>query len=155
MYFKLQHHAIDKLMNLSGSSVKVYLTLGLFADFRTGKCWPGYKKLKELTGITSGKQIKKALDSLTKADLIEVDRRGNKNYYTVKKERWYDEYLQSEEWKAISAAVIERDGKCMTCGSKRRLVVHHVTYDNVGHEKLEDLITMCWKCHNRHHGVSG
>lgn len=154
MYFKLRHDAIEKLMDCSIVGIKTYLALGSFADFRTGKCWPGYKRLKAMTKCSSGSRLKKALDELVQADLISVEKKGNKNHYVVKKDRWYDEYLQSDEWKAISASVIERDGKCLTCGRKASLVVHHVTYARVGHEELDDLITLCFKCHNRHHNIS-
>jgi len=55
-----------------------------------------------------------------------------------------------KHWETIRAKVLERDGKkCMECGSANKLEAHHLTYENEGCEKLEDLITLCKSCHAR------
>lgn len=60
----------------------------------------------------------------------------------------YKKYLSSLEWKSIRDKRIQMDGyKCTYCGSRENIIVHHTTYENVGHEKLDDLITLCKKCH--------
>lgn len=68
----------------------------------------------------------------------------------------YNEYIKSDEWKYKRKEVLERDGfKCRLCGamgSGYSLHVHHNSYDNLGNEPLEDLITLCKECHERHHG---
>lgn len=65
----------------------------------------------------------------------------------------YDTYIgSSKAWKEKRAAVLERDHyRCKICGSCMDLHVHHVTYERLYHEELDDLITLCGKCHRRLH----
>lgn len=68
--------------------------------------------------------------------------------------RWesYEEYLLSEEWKWKRDFIIARDGyKCALCPSVMNLNVHHSIYSRWGAEKPIDLITLCRKCHAKHH----
>lgn len=68
----------------------------------------------------------------------------------------YQAYLESPEWKALRKAVLKRCGKiCERC--HRYLVdnVHHLTYERVYHELLEDLQGLCRPCHSFLHGDSG
>lgn len=41
--------------------------------------------------------------------------------------------------------------KCELCGSAKNLQVHHITYDNLGYEPLDDLLVVCRKCHEELH----
>ena len=67
----------------------------------------------------------------------------------------YKKYLRSDYWKKIKNQVLERDNnRCRLCNSKEKLHVHHRTYDNLGNEKLEELITLCKKCHYITHKVN-
>ena len=67
----------------------------------------------------------------------------------------YDLYLQSEEWMARRSQVLGRDRQ--TC--QLRMVgctgvatqVHHLTYERVTREALEDLVSACANCHKAHH----
>lgn len=64
----------------------------------------------------------------------------------------YKEYLQSDAWKAKRKAVLIRDGlRCQLCGHDRNLHVHHITYERIYAEDLDDLITVCNKCHDKVH----
>lgn len=67
----------------------------------------------------------------------------------------YKEYIKSEEWKHKRKEVLERDKfKCRLCGAKGteyNLHVHHNSYNNLGNEPLEDLITLCKECHEIYH----
>lgn len=64
----------------------------------------------------------------------------------------YADYMKSEEWKWTRAERIKKDGyKCSMCGSAKNLCVHHITYENLGDEPLDDLITLCAKCHKKIH----
>lgn len=70
----------------------------------------------------------------------------------------YYDYIDSEEWKIKRAQVIERDGgRCRACLSNKYLNIHHLTYDRVFNESLNDLITVCHECHCKIHdlGKSG
>ena len=64
---------------------------------------------------------------------------------------WYSAYLDSAAWKKTRRLALERDNYTCVCGSPATQV-HHRTYDRVGYEKLEDLISVCVPCHAKHHG---
>lgn len=77
-----------------------------------------------------------------------------------KKYRNYKEYLKSPEWQAKRKAVFERAlknaksnnrfGTCEKCGYqpyKPCLQVHHLTYEHVYDERLEELQLLCPRCH--------
>ena len=55
----------------------------------------------------------------------------------------YKEYLQSDDWKRKRDYRRKIDGRCAICGSPLDLNVHHLTYDNVPHEEMTDLVTLC------------
>jgi len=60
----------------------------------------------------------------------------------------YKKYLKSDYWKEIKNQVLERDdNRCRLCNSKNDLQVHHRTYNNLENERLEELTTLCKKCH--------
>lgn len=64
----------------------------------------------------------------------------------------YEAYLKSVRWRALRDKVLKRDSwKCTECRSKYNLHAHHLTYDRVGEEQLEDLKTLCRKCHSARH----
>lgn len=82
---------------------------------------------------------------------------GNYEEYDPKewnsRKEWYNKsYLKSEHWKCIREhALVEAGFYCRCCGSNKRLTVHHIIYDNIGHEKDEDLKVLCWSCHKEIH----
>ncbi len=58
-------------------------------------------------------------------------------------------YLQSEEWQIIRLKRLKKDNyTCQRCGCKHELGVHHLTYERLGHEDIDDLLTICARCHN-------
>mgnify|MGYP003576213850 FL=1 len=64
----------------------------------------------------------------------------------------YDDYLQSDEWRARREQIVARDGHaCRVCGSNGQLHVHHRSYERRGDEADADLITLCAKCHELFH----
>ncbi|MGY5851469.1 HNH endonuclease [Salegentibacter sp. F14] len=64
----------------------------------------------------------------------------------------YREYLKSDKWQEIRKLVLERDDyKCRKCNIKPATAVHHLTYNNVGNEKLSELISICDECHEEIH----
>ena len=65
----------------------------------------------------------------------------------------YGEYMRGDEWKQKRRARIELDGyRCKMCGSPINLNVHHITYDRLGYEEMDDLVTLCKICHAKLHG---
>lgn len=64
----------------------------------------------------------------------------------------YAAYMKSPEWKKNRYPALVRDGfKCAMCGTAKNLVVHHITYERLGHEDMDDLITLCKDCHAKVH----
>lgn len=53
------------------------------ADFKTGKSWPGVRRLMELTG-TSTKAVQGALKTLERQHLLRIDRSANTNVYVAR-----------------------------------------------------------------------
>lgn len=71
----------------------------------------------------------------------------------------YGRALASVRWRALRRKVLERDRyTCRLCFESGRpgneLEVHHLTYNNLGCERLEDLATLCSACHGRTHDVA-
>lgn len=65
---------------------------------------------------------------------------------------WYDNYLQSPEWKTRRDLVLRRaNGVCEGCGRRDARHVHHLHYDRVGNEMLFDLVAVCVDCHDQIH----
>lgn len=62
--------------------------------------------------------------------------------------RQYREYLDSPEWKVRRREAIDAAGKrCKRCGRAGALMVHHLTYERLGHELPGDLEVVCKVCH--------
>lgn len=66
----------------------------------------------------------------------------------------YKEYLQTPHWISLKNKIYITYGQCYSCGAKRGLDVHHLTYENIGHEKLKDLRLLCRDCHYRTHRMN-
>jgi 5-methylcytosine-specific restriction endonuclease McrA len=58
--------------------------------------------------------------------------------------------INTSEWQKLRRAARLRDGnRCVRCGSAERLSVHHAVQ---GSNLLDDLLTLCSRCHARKHG---
>lgn len=67
----------------------------------------------------------------------------------------YREFLETDFWQSLSLAARARDKRCVKCKSKDRLQAHHKRYpDNWFDTTLEDLETLCRKCHAKKHGFT-
>jgi len=61
----------------------------------------------------------------------------------------YGEYLWSDHWRKLRTRILaSAKGRCQRCGTIAALQVHHTTYDNLGHEHVDDLIAVCRECHD-------
>lgn len=59
----------------------------------------------------------------------------------------YGVYMASREWALKKRSVKARSGgKCERCGAPSQNV-HHVTYERLYHERLDDLLDVCRPCH--------
>lgn len=66
----------------------------------------------------------------------------------------YEDYLSTDHWQQMRSAVFEAKGKfCQRCFSRHNLHVHHLTYERVGREQLDDLIPLCAPCHQFEHSM--
>jgi len=64
----------------------------------------------------------------------------------------YEEYILSKEWYIKrQVIIIEHGGKCKLCGRENELQVHHRNYERLGHERKEDVMVLCVRCHNDLH----
>jgi 5-methylcytosine-specific restriction endonuclease McrA len=63
----------------------------------------------------------------------------------------YEEYLRSPKWRRKRKDRLQIDGHaCQKCGAtskQYRLEVHHLTYERLSDERMEDLQTLCVLCH--------
>jgi hypothetical protein len=64
----------------------------------------------------------------------------------------YAEYLRSPGWKARrKLALSAARHRCQVCNGKRKLQVHHRTYERIGRERPDDLVVLCNACHALFH----
>jgi 5-methylcytosine-specific restriction endonuclease McrA len=64
----------------------------------------------------------------------------------------YAEYLKTAHWQRVRALALETAGHaCELCASTEALQVHHRTYERLGFEQPDDVITLCDDCHRDHH----
>ena len=75
------------------------------------------------------------------------------------------EYERTPYWRKKSQKLMEdKECVCEICGRKRwkwmprkkkwkrlRFVSHHVRYSNLPNEKPEDIMVICWQCHDLFH----
>lgn len=73
-------------------------------------------------------------------------------------------YIHTNHWKKIRRRALKRDGhRCTECRrrcwdedprlkrGRTKLEVHHLTYDRIYRELLEDVVTLCQRCHATEH----
>ena len=79
---------------------------------------------------------------------------------TFNKKLWeeiaeFDEYIASDKWKKLREKRLKVDNSCcVICKSKVNLTCHHLTYERLYNEDINDLIILCTRCHNRMHQIS-
>jgi hypothetical protein len=66
----------------------------------------------------------------------------------------YEEYLESPQWKAFRKKAFAHYGrKCDRCPKTTTLQIHHLHYNNIFHEELEDVRVLCKAHHEETHGI--
>ena len=67
----------------------------------------------------------------------------------------YKDYLKSRHLRHTRARALRAaHHKCSACGTAESLVVHHRSYDRIGHELLTDLTVFCDSCHLVEHNIT-
>ncbi len=60
----------------------------------------------------------------------------------------YHQYMASRQWRLKRKEVIEEcHNICERCGRTPVENIHHLTYENLGHEQRGDLMGLCRACH--------
>ena len=64
----------------------------------------------------------------------------------------YQQYLDSDEWATRKWIYeLENTKRCVFCGSKDRVDLHHRSYDRLGNEADDDLMWLCRTHHQEYH----
>jgi hypothetical protein len=64
----------------------------------------------------------------------------------------YVVYLRSPLWRLRRRIwIIRALDRCEQCRRRRRLTIHHRTYQRLGHERRADIAVLCWSCHQSQH----
>lgn len=65
----------------------------------------------------------------------------------------YAQYLKSAHWRRFRARKLKLvQNKCQDCNKYRRAPqLHHLTYTRLGHEKIDDVLALCGRCHMKRH----
>ena len=71
---------------------------------------------------------------------------------TNSKQEWFkqhNEYLQTDQWKAIRLKVLKRDNNlCQCCLEAPATEVHHLSYVHWKDEWMHELMSVCYNCHH-------
>ena len=149
---KISAETFGKMLKVKPEEVKKWLI---------GMNLPDWKKRNEIlrtiqcpVNVTDGDGfVFVPLGRLTKAEVekkVEETNRALGKSWTLSNKM---AYYESEDWKKKSEARMKIDNyKCVLCGCKQNLTVHHVTYIDFGHEnEATQLVTVCESCHQLIH----
>lgn len=65
-------------------------------------------------------------------------------------------YMKTEQWAELKQTrLMIAQYKCECCGSTNRLHLHHVNYERLTQELIEDVAILCEECHNKLHSILG
>lgn len=61
----------------------------------------------------------------------------------------YERYIHSADWRKTANERLEIDQHtCRVCGGKAT-DVHHLTYEHFGSESMDEMVSLCRRCHNQ------
>lgn len=80
LFFRVEHDLLrsESFQSLGGSAIKVYLVIGLFADFGTGWAYPSIRTIAKQGGL-SRQTVLDAIAELTKAGLLATSKSQGKS----------------------------------------------------------------------------
>lgn len=165
-YLMIQGWMVTDL-KLKGNDLLVYAiiygrTQGVF------ECSLPIQYFTEYTGTTEN-TIKNCMSRLQEKNLIYIKNLGSSYIFStqpittgttkIKSKKKTDKERKSYKYMKFRKQVLERDGyKCVICGKKHGLDVHHIkTYAK--HPELrtitENGVTLCKECHRKEHKENG
>ena len=111
-------------------------------------------------GIKANRKIKrnmrKAIERLKRIENVKR-RDTSKDWHRLflsnpHDKKLYEAYLCSKSWRKKQNAIKERcNNVCEDCHQYAMVDVHHITYENIGDERLDELLGLCVACHQRKH----
>lgn len=64
----------------------------------------------------------------------------------------YEQYLRTVHWSCVRHRALKAaEWRCQECGARYGLEVHHLHYDTIGRETLDDVAVLCEECHEAKH----
>ena len=99
---------------------------------------------------------KKIKNKKSTAQTLNYLSKGHDDFVKKYRQLSYNDFLVSKYWSIVKSFVKKRDkNMCYKCLSKSKLHVHHITYKNhfFEHLHLNDLITLCYRCHKEEHNI--
>lgn len=84
-FFRVEHDLLrsESFKSLGGSAIKVYLVIGLYADFGTGWAYPGIRTIASQAGL-SRQTVLAAIEELTRSGLLATSKsKGRSTAYRV------------------------------------------------------------------------
>jgi 5-methylcytosine-specific restriction endonuclease McrA len=124
---------------------------GVFSEFQKPLQYKRRPKIK------SDKTPRPYYNGRVKSVLLSSIKIKAASYYATKET--YKEYLLTDWWREKRKLKLKQVGsKCQRCGSKKKLNVHHLRYnDRNNHsvlfrERMRDLEVLCEICHQKEHG---
>jgi hypothetical protein len=75
-------------------------------------------------------------------------------YYFGDRAEYRNNYLFSDHWKKLRKEKLAKNPTCEKCGSNLCVEPYHLQYKNLYNTTVEDLQTLCRKCHVHAHNES-
>ena len=65
--------------------------------------------------------------------------------------RYYSDYLRTEHWNTFRKKYYKENGRrCVACGTREKVHLHHLRYNRLGAERHEDVMPLC---HDHHFAI--
>ncbi len=105
------------------------------------------KLAKSAKSVSKRVKINVSLESFF--DKLESEHRTTNQFMSAESKL---EYLSSPQWFNLKQSRLSvADNVCEHCGSSMSLECHHITYENLGDENINDLAILCFDCHTELH----
>ncbi len=140
--------------------IQIYLSMGCTRRARSVSSLLGHssrvllKPRNPLAPVARLLHFTRGLDVSSNGTTIKDDGTWQTDAEISEQER-YARYMTSREWAIRKRPVKERSGGvCERCKINPSTAVHHLTYERIYRERLEDLQDICEACHSFIHGLT-